>query len=105
MSQPRFEDGPPAPMMVEGTIDADTLRRLFADLSEAATILGVREKGGPTVYTSVDELAPAGALERLLSGSARAVQVRYRFANCEWSDTVFAQPGGFRVVRCRHECG
>ena len=103
MSQPQFDDGPPVPLLVEGTIDADTIRRLFADLSVAATIVGISEKGGPTEYTSVDEPPPEVALERLLSGTARSVQVRYHFANHEWTDTILALPDGFRVVRCRHD--
>ena len=103
MTQPRFADGPPIPLMVEGTIDANTLRRLFADYSAGAVILGVREKGSSTAYTSAEESLPEVALDRLLSGTARAVQVRYRFADHEWTDTILGLRGGFRVVRCRHD--
>jgi hypothetical protein len=102
MTQPTFVDGPPVPLMVEGLIDPPTLTRLFADLASAATVLGVREKGGPAEYATNDEMPPATALERLLAGAARAVQVRYRYDGHEWTDTVLATPAGFRVVRCRH---
>lgn len=102
MSQPQFEGGPPVPLMVEGTIDAQTLRRLFLDLDGAARIIGVREKGSPTTYTKA-EPTPADALRRLQSGEARAVQVRYLFAGDEWTDTILAAGPGYRVVRCRHE--
>lgn len=103
MSQPTFADGPPVPMMVEGLIDAATLTQLFADLEAAGTILGVREKGGPAAFAAAGEITPADARERLLAGTARAVQVRYHFDGHEWTDTVLATPAGFRVVRCRHE--
>lgn len=103
MTQPTFTEGPPVPLMVDGVIDAATLRQLFADLSTSATVIGVREKGGPTTYTSADELTPVAALARLLAGSARAVQVRYRFTDHEWTDTILSVPLGFRVVRCRHD--
>jgi hypothetical protein len=103
MSQPQFDDGPPVPLMVDGTIDAATLRQLFSDLAAAATILGVREKGGPTVCASAEEPPAEVARDRLLSGAARAVQVRYRFADSEWSDTILSLFNGFRVVRCRHD--
>jgi hypothetical protein len=105
MSQPQFAEGPPVPLMVEGVIDADTLRRLFAELSAAATIFGVRVKGDPTAYALADEPPPEVALEHLMTGAARAVQVRYRFCNYEWTDTILALPVGFRVVRCRHDSG
>lgn len=103
MTQPTFSDGPPVPLMVEGCIDAATLRQLFTDLMTAATGLTLRAKGGPSDYASADALTPDDALARLLSGAARAVQARYRFGGHEWTDTIMAIPGGFRVVRCRHE--
>ena len=103
MTQPTFPDGPPVPLLVEGVIDATTLRQLFADLATAATMLGVQEKSAPTAYTSSTEPAPDTALARLLAGVARAVQVRYRFAGHEWTDTILSVSGGFRVIRCRHE--
>jgi hypothetical protein len=102
MTQPTFEEGPPVPLMVEGVIDRETLTRLFADIQSAGTILGVREKGGPAEYACGDTMPPAVALERLLAGTARAVQVRYQFDGHEWTDTVLATASGFRVVRCRH---
>ena len=103
MTQPTFAEGPPVPLMVDGVIDSTTLRRLFADLATTATVLSVREKSGPSAYTSADELPPDATLARLLSGTARAAQVRYRFDGYEWSDTIMTIPNGFRVVRCRHE--
>lgn len=103
MTQPTFSDGPPVPLMVEGLIDVATLTRLFADIQSAGTVLGVREKGGPTEYAAGEGMPPEVALERLRAGSARAVQVRYRYDGHEWTDTILAQPGGFRVVRCRFD--
>jgi hypothetical protein len=103
VNQPTFADGPPVPIMVDGVIDTATLRQLFADLASSATVLGVREKGWPTAYTSGDEPTPEAALARLLAGSVRATQVRYRFAEHDWTDTIMTVAGGFRVVRCRHD--
>ena len=102
MTQPTFADGPPVPLMVEGLIDPPTLTRLFADIQTAGRVLGVREKGGPAEYAGGDVMPPAVALERLLAGTARAVQLRYHFDGHEWTDTVLATASGFRVVRCRH---
>ena len=74
-----------------------------ARIESIAPVLGVREKCGPAAYTSADQLTAHVALARLLCGSARAVQVRYRFDDHEWTDTILAVQHGFRVVRCRHE--
>ena len=103
MSEPTFPDGPPVPLMVEGLIDAPTLRQLFSDLASSAVVLDVREKGNPRGYASPTELTPELARDRLLSGFTRAVQVRYRYDGHEWTDTVLGMPTGYRVVRCRHE--
>lgn len=103
MNQPKLPDGPQVPLMVEGVIDRETLSRLFADLATAATLIGIREKGGPREYGGAEALDPAIALNRMLTGAARAVQIRYRFDGHEWTDTVMTLPAGFRVVRCRHD--
>lgn len=103
MTQPTFSDGPPVPLMVEGHVDAPMLRRLFADLDAFATVLSVREKGGLPDYSNVYAPTIDVALARLLSGQIRALQVRYQFAANEWTDTMFCEAGGFRVVRCRHD--
>lgn len=102
MTQPTFADGPPVPLMVEGLIDPPTLTRLFADLESAASVLSVREKGGPGEFAGAGESSTAATLGRLLAGTSRAVQISYRFDGYEWTDTVLAAAGGFRLVRCRH---
>ena len=103
MSQPKFEDGPPVPLMVEGLIDAAMLHQLFVDLAGNATIISVREKGTPTSYAPAEELSASAAMERLLAGTTRAVQIRYQFDGHEWTDTIMLIGTGFRVVRCRHD--
>ena len=103
MTQPTFPDGPPVPLMTEGTIDAATLRQLWADLLAAAEVLSVREKAGPETYAGSDGPSLSLVLDRLLTGEARAAQIRYRYDGREWTDTIVSHPPGFRVVRCRHE--
>jgi hypothetical protein len=103
MTQPTFEDGPPVPMMVDGVMDEPMLRQLFKDLASAATVLSVREKRGPTVGQSPEALSLETVESQLLAGTMRAVQIRYRYSDFEWTDTILSGPGGFRVVRCRHD--
>ena len=103
MNQPTFAEGPPVPMMVEGAIDAATLRHLFDDLASVATILSIREKGHACNYAEAQVLTPTVALERLLARSVPAIQIRYRYDGFEWTDTILATRDAFRVVRCRHD--
>lgn len=101
--QPTFPDGPPVPLMTEGTIEAATLRQLAADLQASAEVLSVREKAAPGLFAASEEFPLVSALERLCSGAARSVQIRYRYDGREWTDTLFALGSAFRVVRCRHD--
>lgn len=103
MTQPQFADGPPVPLMTDGTLDAAGLNRLVSDLRAHATILSVREKAAPGAYAANAEQPLEPAFARLSIGVTRAVQVRYRYDGHEWTDTVFVLSAGFRVVRCRHE--
>lgn len=99
--QPQFSDGPPVPLMTEGTIDAAMLRQLAADLAKAADVLFVREKTG--AFAGDATLTVEAGIDRLIGGKCRAIQVRYRYDGFEWTDTIMAIGKTFRVVRCRHD--
>jgi hypothetical protein len=103
MTQPTFADGPPVPLMVEGLVDAATLRQLFADFAASAVVISIKEKGDPRAFADTAELTLDVALDRLLDPATRAVQIRYRHDGFEWTDTILGTPAGFRVIRCRHE--
>jgi hypothetical protein len=103
VTQPTFAEGPPVPLMVEGFLDPPTLTRLFADLESVTDVMGVREKGGPQEFAGRGDWPLATARDRLLTGTARSIQIRYRFDGHEWTDTIVAAPDGFRVIRCRHQ--
>jgi hypothetical protein len=103
MNQVQFAEGPPVPMMIEGIIDRATLLQFSSDIRSAARLISVREKCGPDALAGPDGQSLESAIERLLTGVARAIQVRYHYDGHDWSDTIVAMPAGFRVVRCRHE--
>lgn len=87
---------PPLPDLYEGTLDADLLDRLGADLSACAEIEYVQVRGADgDRRTSLE-----AAIQMLSSGDVRTIQIRYHHADADWCDTLFAQPaGGFRLVR------
>lgn len=102
-SQPPFPDGPPVPLLTEGILDAATLRQLVTDLQAATVVQSVREKGPPGRYAAPDDLPLDTAFDRLLTGLARSLQIRYQYDGHDWVDTILALPSGFRVVRCRYD--
>lgn len=93
------EAGIELPELREAALDAAGLRALFGDLEAAARIHGLKLKAAPGVRARSDAVTPQDALALLLAGSVRGVQVRYRYAEQTWCDTILASSDGYRVVR------
>jgi hypothetical protein len=94
-------DEPPLvlPELLQQDIDVDTLRALFRDVSALGEALEVLVKTTHLQHASPERLTPERALDGLLRGEWRAVQLRYRHEGQEWLDTVMRLPHGYRVVR------
>jgi hypothetical protein len=96
---------PTLPELHDALLDAATVEQLFQDLAACARISEilpkfsrremVREAGTPL---SLEE-----ARELLMSGRVRGLQIRYRYQDADWWDTLMRQPEGVRIVRIRHE--
>ena len=97
-----FADGPPLPEMREGLLTETHIARLFADIGNCTTILGIQGKGGVQRYAEAGKLTLETARVLLVTAAVRAVQIRYSYDGFEWSDTVMSLPDGFRLIRCQH---
>ncbi len=89
------------PKVQEAILDEATLDRLFFDVAHVAELLEVVTKGAPEAHAA-DPTAPdrlERAREALRAGRAFGVQLRYRFADTEWWDTLMRVPGGVKLVR------
>jgi ferredoxin-type protein NapG len=91
--------GPELPQLHEAVLDAAGLRALFSDLALLAHVEEIRLKSAATALAR--ERAPTleAALDDLLAGRVRGVQIRYRHQDRSWCDTILAAAGGHRVVR------
>ncbi len=96
-----LEEEPPLelPDLHEAELDEAGLRTLFHDIGTLAEVDEIRLKHGPTERTRDRAPSPEAALELLLAGDVRAVQIRYRHRGEAWCDTILATPTGHRVVR------
>lgn len=103
MNQPTFTEGPPVPMMVEGLLDEALLSQYLDELQAHAQIETTREKNAPLETSSTSASTLEALRQRLTSGQTRAAQIRYKFGAEDWTDTLFAGPCGYKLVRCRHE--
>lgn len=89
----------PLPPLYEGLLDEAGVEALLNDLGALAELREARLKGAPTELCAADSLSFAEAARAWRGGSARALQLRYRYAGREWSDTLLRTPAGTRVVR------
>ncbi len=104
--QPGDEPGPPLPQLTEGLLDPATLEQLFADLDACTEVLEVLTKQGPQDrVTGTGRPSLAEAHDLLLGGGVRGVQIRYRYQEEEWLDTLLVRPAGTRLVRMRSAAG
>jgi hypothetical protein len=90
------------PELTQAYLDADTLDALFADLAACARVLEVVAKLAPTQMIPNQRLTLDDARALITSRKVRGVQIRYRYDDAEWWDTLMAAPEGVRVVRIRH---
>lgn len=89
------------PELQQAELDSATFEQLFVDLMAHAEVLGISAKGGATRYAGADSLDLPLARAALLAGTVRGVQIRYRYQDSEWWDTILALNGVFRLVRTR----
>jgi MauM/NapG family ferredoxin protein len=99
VSEPAIEPEIELPDLHEAELDEPGLRALFRDLEAAARIDALKLKPAPGERAVSEDVTSAEALELLLEGRVRGVQVRYFYADQAWCDTVLASPAGYRVVR------
>lgn len=89
------------PELQQATLDPATFEQLFADLATHTEVLGIHAKGRATAYAGSEQLDLSSARTALLAGTVRGVQIRYRYQEVEWWDTLLASAGAIRLVRTR----
>lgn len=89
----------PLPALWDKLLDLQTLDQYFQDLAKHAQIISIQEKHAATEYVQEGTLDLTAAREKVMAGVTRAVQIRYRFDDQEWCDTLLRQPTGVKLVR------
>lgn len=91
----------PLPELHSGDLDADTVATLFDDLERHTQVLDVLVKGAPMSHARETPVSLREAQSMLARGVVRGVQVRYRWHDAEWRDTLLQLAATTRVVRMR----
>jgi hypothetical protein len=94
------------PQLHQAELDPATLDQYFADLVACAQIHAVLPRAAArTPVAAAEGVSLDEGRQGLRSGALRGVQIRYRYENRDWCDTLVARPGGAaRIVRiCEDE--
>lgn len=97
------------PPMREAMLSTNQVQQLFADIESLASDILLMQRASPAQRataaraTSREQLAVAQAA--LLSGAIPRVQLRYRWQDANWIDTLEQREGRFRLVRIMHANG
>lgn len=97
----------PLPDLHQSEVDRTTLNQLFEDVGTHTEIIEIIPKHAPGyVEENPATLQLAEAYQLLTSGQLRGLQLRYRYQEKTWWDTLIPLPGGlFRIVRIEHDFG
>lgn len=95
------------PPMREAFLSEEQVRQLFADIEALASdILLMQRLAGSTRATasSASTAEQLGTARRsLLAGAIARVQIRYRWQDTHWIDTLERRDSGIRLVRVAHD--
>lgn len=91
------------PEMTEAVLSDDEVAALVRDLHSLTEVDEIILKAGPG--SADDESQPSldEAAQLLLERNVRGVQIRYRYDDARWMDTLMPTAEGIRLVRIRHD--
>lgn len=94
---------PPLPELVDTLLDADTVDQLLRDIASCTQLLEIVPKHHARGHVGDRTISLDAARDLLRRRAVRAVQLRYRYDDAEWWDTLVVTDTGTRLVRIRHE--
>lgn len=111
IEQPPNHDGmdlSKLPPMREAVLSPEQVSELFSDIEELGTDVllmqrrssAARDRATASLTNTANQLEIART--SLLSGKIPRVQIRYRWQDSLWIDTLEAKPDGFRIIRIAH---
>lgn len=94
------------PPMREATLSDQEVKDLFTDIEQLATEIQLMQRSAGARQANAqradDQEKLAQARQALLDGAVPRLQIRYRWQNSLWIDTLKKVPEGFHIVRINH---
>lgn len=97
-------DRPITAELTEAMLEPALFERYFEDLAQFAEVLAILPKRSAQEYSgNTSDWSLEQAREAVRTGSIRGVQIRYRYQDDEWWDTLLCLPTGVRIVRMKQD--
>lgn len=94
------------PPMRESQLTKEQVQQLFSDIDLLASDVLLMQRLPNAQRTSANAVASADQLKTtmisLVAGTIARVQIRYRWEESNWIDTLERSDNGFRLVRIQH---
>jgi hypothetical protein len=90
------------PELHQTVLTPETVRALFADLEACTEVLAVMPKAGPG-YVTPEDIGLKEGEALLAKGALRGLQIRYRYQNEEWWDTLIHRDGQIHITRIQQD--
>ena len=87
------------PALNDAVLDIEKLTALFRDYRECTVIGEILAKPGPGYVPTGSQPSLGQAEELLQTRAVRGVQIRYRYGESNWCDTLMPVADGIRLVR------
>jgi hypothetical protein len=94
---------PSLPDLQNAVLDIATVDQLFRDIQQCTEVLEIIPKYSQHGYVPEGVISLSDARTLLINRQVRAVQLRYRYQEAQWWDTVMVVGEGFRLVRIQHD--
>lgn len=92
------------PELIEGEMDQAMLSQLVADITGCTELLEVIPKYSAQGYApEQSDLDLTDAVDQLVKGELRGLQIRYNYQGNQWWDTLMRTPKGVKLVRVKHD--
>lgn len=94
------------PPMREALLSAEQVSELFSDIEQLGTDILLMQRSSRDARADVTNADTAKNLQiaraALLTGTLARIQIRYRWQDTLWIDTLETKPDGYRIIRIAH---
>lgn len=95
------------PPMRESLLSDEQVQQLFSDIESLASDVLLMQRTSTAQRTSVSSVTTVEQLNAakvaILSGTISRAQIRYRWENANWIDTLERTGNSYRLVRIQHQ--